>query len=62
MSSDAAKAMYPALAAKEKSELRKPEAGVSKPTWAQSNDPVWAAPRERPPDFWWVPYHRKVKR
>jgi len=64
MASDAAKAMYPALAKAE--EQRKPEkpgvTSVTKPTWATSNDPAWAAPRQRPPDFWWVPYHRKVKR
>jgi hypothetical protein len=64
MSSRAASAVYPELARQERiAEQRKPDTpSMTKPTWAQSNDPMWSAPRELPPDFWWVEYHRKVKR
>ena len=64
MSSRAAAAVYPHLSAKEPVLQNPPQPNGSswRPTWAQSNDPLWMRPREKPPDFWWVPYHRKVKR
>jgi hypothetical protein len=65
MASDAARAMYPALAKAEQE--RKPETPkpsvTTKPGWAQStNNPAWAEPRQPLPYLWWVPYHRKQRR
>jgi len=43
MASDAARAMYPSLAAKEPGELPTRSADpAGKPTWATSSDPMWS--------------------
>jgi len=48
MSSRAAAAMYPDLAAKERVDVQKPSASGAKPSWASTNDPMWQpSPQKR---------------
>jgi hypothetical protein len=46
MASDAGRAMYPHLAAKEQVEVQRPIASGAKPSWARTTDPMWQPPQK----------------
>jgi hypothetical protein len=63
MASDAARAMYPKLAAKEQVEQQPKRDRGGEPEWARSNDPMWSEPRPIPNGLERVPgLVRKVNR
>jgi hypothetical protein len=62
MSSPAAQAMYPALAAKEQESLPKANGGTTLPGWATSNDPLWTEPRPVPNGLDRVPGLKRIRR
>jgi hypothetical protein len=64
MSSDAARAMYPALARAEdqRRQVEKPREPSGKPAWAETNAALWGDIRPVYTDYSKVPGLRRVKR